>query len=336
MPNRFRRDLKAESLLILATFIWGGTFAAIKTALGDISPMLLVGVRFVLASVLGLPVLLQLRPGGSGDSRLNPGKKSFLRYFTPAVWGWGFVIGLGMLFGYAGQTIGLKYTSVARSGFITYSFVLLVPFLQFFILKKRPGWGNLLGLLIVFWGFSFFIDPYRTPLSFRDYTPLRILEVGDFLGAGGLNIGDIYTLIGALGYAFYVVLLDRATRVVHPGAVTVIQMFFCGFFAMALSPLVETPVLIPTWRLAGAMFYLIVLGSILALALMNWFQKQLSPLRAVLIYSTEPVFAALIAFVVFGNGMSEREILGAGLIVSGIVVSDIWNIFASRRRSRRS
>lgn len=317
-----KRDLKAEGLLIVTTLIWGGTFAVIKTALGDISPMLLVGVRFVLAALLAWPILLRVRDGRISD------------LFTPAAWFWGFLIGLGMLLGYAGQTIGLKYTTVARSGFITYSFALLVPFLQFFILKKKPGWGNLLGLFVVFWGFSFITDPADGPLTFRELGPLRMLGMVEDLAAGGLNRGDLYSLVGAVGYAFYVVLLDRATRVVHPGAVTVIQMFFCGIMALALSPLVETPVFVLSWSLAGALFYLVVFGSIVALALMNWFQRRLTPLRAVLIYATEPVFAAGIGFLVFGTGMSPREMAGAVLILCGIVVSDLWNIAASRREKR--
>ena len=333
-----RRDLKAEGMLILPTLIWGGTFAVIKTALGDISPLLMVGIRFLLAALLAAPILLRAgggSPSGSGPAEDSRPSRGLVRHFTPAAWGWGVVIGLGMLLGYAGQTIGLKYTTVARSGFITYSFALLVPFLQFLLLKKRPGWGNLMGLFVVFWGFSFIVDPSTAPLRFRELSPFRMLGMVENLGAGGLNIGDVYSLIGAVGYAFYVVFLDRATREVHPGAVTVIQMFVCGILALGLSPLVETPVLVPTWRLAGAMLYLIALGSILALALMNWFQRRLTPLRAVLIYATEPVFAAIIGFLVFGAGMSVREISGAVLILGGIVVSDIWNIIAAGRRNRR-
>ena len=318
-----RRDLRAEGMLIVTALIWGGTFAVIKGALQDISPMLMVGIRFLLAAALAWPILLR----GAADPEADPGR------FTSKAWFWGFLIALGMLLGYAGQTIGLKYTSVARSGFITYSFALYVPFLQFLILKKRPGWGNVLGLMVVIWGLSFVTDSQSGPLTAAELSPLRILRMAGNIMNGGLNKGDLFTLAGAVGYAFYVVLLDKATRVCHPGAVTVIQMLFCGLFALILVPFVEAPVLVFSWRLAGAMFYLVVLGSVLALALMNWFQRRLTPLRAVLIYALEPVFAALIGWIVFSSGMSSREIAGAGLILCGIVVSDLWSIFFSRRRS---
>jgi drug/metabolite transporter (DMT)-like permease len=107
-------------------------------------------------------------------------------------------------------------------------------------------------------------------------------------------------------------------------------MLFCGVFAMALVPFTETPFLLTSWALAGAMFYLIVPASVVALTLMNWFQRHLTPLRAVLIYSLEPVFAALIGWMAFGTGMGSREIAGGVLILSGILVSDLWSYMVSR------
>jgi len=294
-----KRDVRAEGLLIFVTIIWGGTFAVIKGALGDISPMLMVGIRFLLAALLSWPILIR---GGQKN-----------KIFTKEAWLWGAVIGFAMLVGYAAQTIGLKYTSVARSGFINYSFALFVPFLQFFILGKRPDWGNLLGLVVVFLGLSFITNAFS----------------GGFTN-GGINKGDLFSLLAALGYAFYIVFLAKAAKVSHPAALTVIQMLFCGVFALALVPFVETPVLVLTWKLAGAMFYLIVLGSIVALALMNWFQVRLTPLRAVLIYALEPVFAAVIGWLAFGSGMNSVEITGAALILGGIVVSDLWSLFAGK------
>ncbi len=305
-----KRDVRAESLLVLTTLIWGGTFSVIKDSLSDISPMLMIGLRFVLAAALSWPLLVR-RPLKDGSSGAAPG-------FTPGAWLWGAAIGVAMLVGYAGQTIGLKYTSVARSGFITYSFALFVPFLQFFLLGKKPDRGNLLGLVVVFLGLSFITDALS----------------GGFM-SGGINKGDLYSLLGALGYAFYIVLLARASKASHPAALTVIQMLFCGVIALGLVPLVEEPVLILTWRLAAGMFYLVAFGSVLALALMNWFQRRLTPLRAVLIYALEPVFAALIGWMAFNAGMNSREMIGAALILGGIVVSDLWVLLTGAWRRRR-
>jgi drug/metabolite transporter (DMT)-like permease len=300
-----KRDVRAESFLILTTLIWGGTFAIIKGALADISPMLMVGIRFLLATVLSWPILIRnRRPTGNSEN---------LQRFTPEAWLWGALIGFVMMLGYAGQTIGLKYTTVGRSGFINYSFALFVPFLQFFFLGKKPDRGNLLGLVVVFSGLSFITGAVS----------------GSILN-GGINKGDLYSLLAALGYAFYIVLIDRAAKVIDPSVLTMMQMLFCGVFAMALVPFVETPVLVISWRLVVAMSYLVLFGSVLALALMNWFQRRLTPLRAVLIYALEPVFAALIGWFAFHSGMSPTEILGAVLILGGIIVSDLWELLVRK------
>lgn len=327
-----QRDKRAEGLLILVTLLWGGTFAVIKGGLHDISPILMVGIRFIVAAVLAYPILAGRKSFAVGFSEDALSKQ---RLFNRKTWFWGLAIGLGMLAGYAGQTIGLKYTTVARSGFITYSFALYVPFLQFFFLGKKPGLGNLLGLIVVLWGLSFITDPFAGSLKWADFSPIRIIKVIRSLAQGGFNIGDLYTLGGAVGYAFYVVLLDLATRRCHPGAVTVVQMFACGVFALALAPFVETVFFVPSWRLFGALFYLVVFGSVVALALMNWFQRRLTPLRAVLIYALEPVFATLIGWMTFGEGMSIKEIIGAVLILGGILVSDLWESLAAAFVGRR-
>ena len=73
-----KRDVRAESLLVLTTLIWGGTFAVIKGALADISPILMVGIRFILAAALAWPILMR-----STSINQSAGGGSL---FTPAAW----------------------------------------------------------------------------------------------------------------------------------------------------------------------------------------------------------------------------------------------------------
>ena len=331
-----RRNLKAEGLLVLITFIWGGTFVVIKGALGDISPLLLVSVRFLLSALIAVPFLT----GNIFDSAGR--KKNGLRLFSVEVfknrnlWMWGFFIALGMLAGYAGQTIGLKYTTVARSGFITYSFALYVPFLQYVFLKRKPGAGNIIGLFIVMWGLAYITAPSAEPLTLKDLSPYQIISTGRTMLSGGLNKGDLYTLIGTIGYAFYVVLLDKASNKHNPGALTVVQMLLCGLMAFAVTPFSEELYIHLTFPLAGALLYLVFPGGIFALFIMNRYQKELSPLKAVLIYALEPVFAAFTGWLVYRGVFSGREVLGALLILSGIIISDIRLIISGGIKTKRN
>ncbi len=345
---------RAEGFLLLSTFIWGATFAITQSALSDASPMLFVGLRFVLASLVAMPFLLRRGAGLSAVAEsgavsaegvaadaatsgpvLPAQTERLWGPFTRREWVWGLLVGLAMLAGYAGQTIGLKYTTVARSGFLSYFFALVVPFLQFLFFRQKPGWGNFLGLLVVIWGFSFIVDPAPGPLSPGELSPRRIFDMAHNIASGGLNRGDMFTLAGAVGYAFYIVFIDRANRKCRSKVIIFFQLAFCGVASLLIAPFVEPLVLVVSWKLAGALLYLSVLGSVLALGLINWFQRYITPLRAVLIYSTEPVFAAVFGWLILKSGMSVREVVGAALIVGGILVSDAWGIMIIRRMRRK-
>ena len=116
---------KSELMLIFITVIWGGTFVSIKVALSYTSPLLLMAMRFFSAFLFFIMI--------NRINILKISRKSLL---------YGSLLGLLMFLGYGLQTIGLKFTSASRSGFITYFYALLTPFFQFLILKRRPFWGT--------------------------------------------------------------------------------------------------------------------------------------------------------------------------------------------------
>src|SRR3990172_4066949 len=111
-----------ESALILVTLIWGATFAIIKTALEDISPMLFITIRFAVSTLIILPFVYKIL------KNLN----------RSAVIG-GTILGLVYFLGFASQTAGLKYTTATKSAFITGTFVLFIPLFQLLLEKKSPG-----------------------------------------------------------------------------------------------------------------------------------------------------------------------------------------------------
>lgn len=131
----------AEAILILVTLIWGATFVIIKVALNDISPMTFVATRFLIASIILFPFYLKIR-------------KRFNKTITLS----GILLGTMFFLGFATQTIGLKYTSATKSGFITGTFVIFTPIFQLLFEKKRPSKGNLFGVVLVLAGLNFFVE----------------------------------------------------------------------------------------------------------------------------------------------------------------------------------
>lgn len=279
---------KAEIYLILITLIWGGTFVSIKVALDYISPLLLMGLRFSSAFIFFL-ILSPVKPSTLTRSLLLRGT----------------ALGIFMFIGYGLQTVGLNYTTASRSGFITYFYALLTPLFQFLILKKKPLGANLLGLAVAFAG-------------------LTLITGG--LGGGTLNKGDVITLVSAAFFSIYIVCLNLWSSDDNAGPLTAIQLFVTSLIAFAMSPVFETPFLIPSFLLWGNLIFLSLLGSVVAVYVMTRFQNFLTPTRAAILYSLEPVFSVILAVIILKEHFSFIQLGGAALIISGVLFSEILEI----------
>lgn len=132
--------------LNLLTLIWGTTFVVVKGAVAEMSPSLLVYLRFLLASLFFLPFALRLPKG---------------------VWGPGLELSFWLLLGYASQAVGLLYTSASRSAFITALNVVLVPLLLGLVGRQvGPVW---VAALLAFLGVGLLsYDPRQPPLNVGD------------------------------------------------------------------------------------------------------------------------------------------------------------------------
>lgn len=282
MADKTRR---AELLLIFVTLIWGATFSVTKNGYSDASPLLYLGIRFLVAwiavSLIGFGTFKKINRTNLRD---------------------GLILGILMFFGYGFQNLGLSYSTASRTGFITYSFALYVPLLQFLILKKKPHRGNLAGLGLVVIG--------------------MVLITGSLGGA--VNRGDILTLFSAVAYAFFIVFLDLFSKRSDPAVLTNIQFLVIAALSLGTAPLVEEVYFTATPALFLGIAYLALLGSVVAISLMTRYQKELSPTKAVLIYALEPVFSVFIAVLLFRELFTIREGIGCAVILGGVLLSELW------------
>lgn len=290
---------RAEFALFTNAVIWGGTFVLIKSALEDISPMMFLGSRFMLASLLILPfVLPQIRAAASANYRD------------------GIILGIFLFIGFAVQTIGLKYTTATKSAFITGTFVVFTPLFQTILEKRIPSIPNIVGIILVFFGISFLSAIGDTFLSV-------FYELAD-----NFNFGDFLTLICAIFYAVYIVYLDMISNRNDYKFLTFIQIFVTAtlafFFAGAFSLTGVEPVKAEvTGIVIGAILYTAILATILTTALQTKFQREVSPTKASILFSMEPIFAAVFAFFILSENISIFGIIGCSLIITGVIISEI-------------
>ena len=301
-----------EGALLLMTIIWGGTFVIVKESLNDISPMFFVSIRFGIAGSIIALVLFLKKHKITRDAIL------------PGVFLGGFLF-LGFIF----QTIGLKHTSATKSGFITGSLVVMIPFLQMIIEKKLPTRGALIGTVLVFTGILF--------LSSGDSS------ITTFLGNLGatFNFGDGMTLVCALFFALHVVYMDIISPKYDFWILFVSQLIAVSVFGFIITFIfhftsLEVITITYSRNLLTGLLYTSLLATCVNFGLQTKYQKLVNPTKAGIIYSFEPIFAAMFAFFLLSEKISNFGLAGCILIFSGLIVSEIFDSMLNGKRNKES
>ena len=292
---------KAEVILIFITLLWGATFVIVKEALNDISSMAFVAVRFLIASIILLPFIL---------------KKNITKENSYA----GIMLGILLFLGFAAQTVGLKYTSATKSGFLTGTAVIMIPLLQVVIEKRPPTKGVIIGTIIVLIGISFLSSGGSS-----------ILNLFSDIGSN-FNLGDGLTIICALFFALYIIYLDIKSvkydfwvllflQIVTTAILSIIFLFLFSFTG------IETIRVNLSNNLIMAVLYTAIFATLITTALQTKYQKNVTPAKAGIIFSFEPIFAAIFAFFILGEKITNFGYLGSVLIILGLLVSELYENF---------
>lgn len=267
--------------LVFVTLIWGTTFSVTKSSLAQAPPLYFLAWRFSIASLVLLALNL----------------KQILKITRDELVG-GAVSGLSMAVGYIAQTVGMVYSTAAKAGFITGLAVVLVPLLGAVFFHRRLKFG-----LYIFAGVA--------------AGGLALLSL-DFSAAFALNRGDLYLFICALAFAINILNLAKYAPGCRVLMLTFIQVAFTAGACWLASALLEHPVPL-TGSVWGGLIYLALAGTILTTAGQTWGQKLVSSERAALVFTLEPVFAALFAFIFLKETLPPQGLAGSVLIMVGII-----------------
>lgn len=280
---------RAELFLFATTFIWGGTFVAVKLGLGDLSPVLFVALRFSLA----VPVLLSFSP------------KQILKIDRVLLWK-GSLLGSLLFLGFALQTVGLTDTTASKSAFITGLMVIFTPFFQFAIEKRAPKPANLAGVAIVTAGLWFLTSP-------SGGSPPGI----------GFTWGDALTLLCAAVFGLYIVLLDLFSKDAEALPLTFLQMLTPAVLGWLVLPLLETPVWRSTPNAIAVLLFCALLGNVLSNYIQTRYQRDTTPTRAVIIFTIEPLWASILGYWMLQEVIGYGGVTGGAMIIAGILVSEL-------------
>ena len=301
-----------EGAMLVVTLLWGATFAIVKLSIHDVSTMLFIAIRFSIVSILLIPVLIKLR-----------------KNFTKEVLIAGSILGL-ILFGeFATQTFGLKYTTATKSGFLTGSAVIIVPFLQIIIEKRKPNTGAIIGVILVFIGILFLTSNSKSIFSiFQEFKD-------------NFTIGDFLTLISALFFAFYIIYIDVFTKRHNLWLMVIMQMgvtsilAFIAAFITSLSGIEQIRFEFTNYLLFG-LLYTSIFTTLITTTMQTKYQKLISPTKAGLIFSLEPVFAAIYAFFLLHEEITNLGYIGAGIIFTGLIISESFDTLFNKNGLTKS
>lgn len=283
----------ADLALLAITLIWGVTFPVVKGALADASPLSFTAVRLSLGAALLWFAL--------GRRRL-----------PAAVWGPGMVLGLCLGSGYALQTTGLAYISPSVSAFITSLSVVLVPVLLALCWRRPQHAAVWWGAAVAVAGLYLLIAAPASPAAAA--APALARE----------HWGELLTALCALAFAFQIVLLGRWAPRYGFRDLAILQVLFGAIFCWVALPTVERPHWHFTPRLWIALALTAVLATALAFAVQSWAQQFTPAVHAAVIFSLEPVFAALASAVGWHELLRPVQIAGAALIIGAVFLIELW------------
>jgi len=287
------RPLVSESLLLLASAIWGFAFVAQRVAMDHIGPFTFNAVRFALGSLPMLPLIALARRRGSGAYAPDrPPLRGLLLS--------GLAAGALLYGGASLQQLGIVYTTAGKAGFITGLYVIIVPILGL-LWKMHPGpsvWaGAVLGIVGLF-----------------------LLSVTEQLTIG---LGDSLVLAGAFFWAGHVILVGWLIKRIDVGTLAFLQFTTCAILSFLTALVVEDIRIDGIVAAAGPILYggFISVGIAYTLQLIG--QRRTPPSHAAVILGLEAVFAAVGGWAILNETLSSRALVGCSLMLAGVIVSQL-------------
>jgi drug/metabolite transporter (DMT)-like permease len=295
MSSLRSRTIMAHLLLLAVVLVWGATFSLVKAALVETTPLVFNLLRMSLAfAVLAAVNWPSVRGMTRSDLKL------------------GAVAGVFLALGYQFQTLGLNHTTASKAAFITGLVVVIVP-----LLSSLPGVA-LPGSL------KPTIDTYAGALL--AFGGLVLLTTPSGSGAGlfsGIGVGEWLCLGCAVAFAAHLLMLARAAPRVTARRLGTLQIGFAALVMLVTLPLGGRVYFHGAPIVWVALGVTALLATAAAFTIQSWAQQLLPASHTALIFTLEPVFAWLTSLLFFGEQLGRRALLGAALILAGIVLAEL-------------
>ncbi|MCM1135359.1 MAG: DMT family transporter [Clostridium sp.] len=282
-------SLRNSFLLFMAAFIWGVAFVAQSVGMDYMGPFTFNGIRFLMGSIVLLPLVYFRRKRDKEQGRERAGIKITLTGGVCC----GLALGTASLF----QQVGIMHTTVGKAGFITTLYIVIVPIMGIFLKKKVSGkvW---IGAILAAFGMYLLCMSERLSLS----------------------KGDTYVFICAVIFSVHILVIDYFSPKADGVELSCIQFLVAGLISSILAFIFEEPTF--SSFIAGIipLAYAGIMSCGVAYTLQIIGQKDMDPTVASLILSLESVVSMLAGWVILGQALSARELAGCALVFAAVVL----------------
>ena len=291
-----RHKARGNLMLMTTALIWGTAFVAQKSGMDLVSPVAFNGIRTLVGAIALIPVILFM---GRGKQKEKIDKTLVIG---------GICCGLALCAAGNIQQIGLYYTSVSHTGFITALYVVIVPLMGLFLKRRITPiiWGCVIASAVGLY--------------------LLCIPAGGF---GSINIGDVIILVCAICFSIHILVIDHFSPKVDGVKLSCIQFFVAGIVSLFIMPFADPAIGfdLPTVGDICVSWFNILYAGIMscgvAFTLQVLGQKETEPTIASMILCLESVFALIAGMVLLGEAMTIREIAGCVIMFAAIVVANL-------------
>ncbi len=284
----------ANLLMVVGTMIWGAAFVAQSVGAEHIGAYTFGSIRFFLGALVVLPAYWITRARVPAQQRRPDAP---LHKYLLA----GLVCGAALFLGALFQQLGIERTTVGKAGFVTVLYVVLVPVFSFFLYRRR--------------------------IAGRIYISIALALVGIYLlcvnEGFSVNLGDIYTFIGAIFWAVQMLCIERFAQSLNELKFTVFEFLSCSAFGVVMMFAVEKPAWADLRAAAVPLLYSGLLSVGVGFTAQSVCLKYTDPTVASLIMSLESVFAVIFGFLLLGQTLTLRQGIGCALVFGAVILAQI-------------
>lgn len=285
---------QADLMLIFVTMCWGVSYMLMDFCLGDMTPFTLNAWRFLVGGL----VIVFCSP------------KRIVKHLNKTTIKYAIICGLSLLGTYCGATIGVQYTTISNSGFLCAMTVVFTPILSVLFLHQKQDFKTIGAVLLSFIG-------------------IALLTLNDDFSINTANLkGDLLCLSCGFFYAINLLLVEKAVSndEVEPYTFGAAQLIVVGICNVLLSPIFSQPdkfIGPQSPKVLLATLFLAVFCTGIAFVLQPIAQQYTTASRVGVIFTLEPVFNVIVAFLVLREVLSIKSYIGGFLMVFAIVFMEV-------------